>query len=408
MRRKKGLVSVSVAFASGLSCPARAYLDAPDLMSANSAGRSSHGAGNTTARRLAYFDDAPMHCSIRMTASSALGLPAPTDVPARSGWGALTAPYQRADDRIAAWQLANTVLPYLGLLAAMGLSLDGPYVVTLLLAVPAAAFLARTFVLFHDCGHDTLFSRRRVNDVVGIALSLLVWEAFHYWRHIHAVHHATSSHLGRRGTGDYDTLTVKEYVALPAAKRFAYRVSRHPVFLFLVLPCFKFTLYNRLRLRPAPQPAWRSVPLTNVALIVVHGAAMALFGWREVLLVLLPVFWLASLIGLWLFYVQHQFEQAYWAPQGRWNRVSAALRGSSYYRLPALLNWFTANIGYHHVHHLSPRIPNYRLAQCHREQPALQGAPTLTLRQSLGSLRCHLWDEERGRMVDFVTAAPPQ
>jgi omega-6 fatty acid desaturase (delta-12 desaturase) len=341
-----------------------------------------------------------------MKASSALGSPAADGVPTRAAWRALVAPYHRADDRVAAWQLANTVLPYLGLIAAMVLSLRGSYVVTLLLAVPAAAFLARAFVLFHDCGHDSLFSRRRVNDAVGMVLSLLVWEAFHYWRHVHAVHHATSSHLGRRGTGDYDTLTVKEYVALPPGRRLAYRLSRHPVFLFLVLPCFKFTLYNRLRPRPAPQPAWRSVPLTNLALVAAYGTAMALLGWREVLLVMLPVFWLASLIGLWLFYVQHQFEQAYWAPQGRWDRVAAALQGSSYYRLPPLLNWFTASIGYHHVHHLSPRIPNYRLAQCHREQPALQGAPTLTLRQSMQSLRCHLWDEERGRMVAFGTVEP--
>ena len=331
--------------------------------------------------------------------------PGAAGVPAEAAWRALVAPYRRADNRIAARQVANTVLPYLGLLAAMFVSLRGPYAVTLLLAVPAAAFLARTFVLFHDCGHDSLFSRRRINDAVGMALSLLVWEAFHYWRHIHAVHHATSSHLDRRGTGDYDTLTVKEYLALPPARRRAYRISRHPVFLFLVLPCFKFTLYNRLRLRAAPQPAWRSVPLTNLALVVAYGTAMALLGWREVLLVMLPVFWLASLIGLWLFYVQHQFEQAYWAPQGRWNMVSAAMRGSSYYRLPPLLNWFTASIGYHHIHHLSPRIPNYRLAQCHREQPALRGAPTLTPRQSLRSLRCHLWDEEHGRMVAFASLA---
>lgn len=337
-----------------------------------------------------------------LSAPAAGSPPADGQPPAATAWRALVAPYRRSDDRIAAWQLANTVLPYLGMLAAMGLSLRGPYFVTLLLAVPTAALLTRTFVLFHDCGHDALFSRRRVNDAVGLVLSLLVWETFHYWRHIHAVHHATSSHLGRRGTGDYDTLTAKEYLGLPPGRRFAYRVSRHPAFLFLVLPCFKFTLYNRLRLRPAPQPAWRSVPLTNVALVVAYGAAMALFGWREVLLVMLPVFWIASLAGLWLFYVQHQFEQAYWAPAGRWAPYSAAMRGSSYYRLPPLLNWFTASIGYHHIHHLSPRIPNYRLAQCHREQPALQGAPTLTLRQSLRSLRCHLWDEEQGRMIAFA------
>ncbi|MBI5721928.1 MAG: fatty acid desaturase [Burkholderiales bacterium] len=321
-------------------------------------------------------------------------------------WRALVAPYRRSDDRVATRQLLTTVPPYLGLLAVMYVSLAGPYALTLALAVPAAAFLARTFVLFHDCGHDSLFSRRRVNDAVGLALSLLVWEAFHYWRHIHAVHHATSSHLDRRGTGDYDTLTVREYLALPPGRRFAYRVSRHPLFLFLVLPCFKFTLYNRLRLRPAPQPAWRSVPLTNLALLAVHGMAMVLLGWREVLQVMLPVFWLASLIGLWLFYVQHQFEQAWWARQGAWSTHAAALRGSSFYRLPALLNWFTASIGYHHIHHLSPRIPNYRLASCHREQALLQAAPTLTLRQSLRSLRCHLWDEEQGRMVAFASLAP--
>ncbi len=323
------------------------------------------------------------------------------------GWRETLAQYQRSDDRIGALQLANTVLPYLALLAAMVGSLRGPYALTLLLAVPSAAFLARIFVLFHDCGHGSLFASRKTNDRVGLVLSLLVWEAFHYWRHIHAVHHATSGHLGRRGTGDYDTLTVKEYLALPRPRRFAYRVSRHPVFLFLVLPSFKFTLYNRLRPRPAPQPAWRSVPMTNLALLVVYGAAMAILGWRELLLVLLPVFWLASLFGLWLFYVQHQFEQAYWAPQGHWDGFSAAQHGSSYYRLPPLLNWFTASIGYHHIHHLSPRIPNYRLADCHRREPRFQGAPTLTMRGSLRSLRCHLWDEEQRRMVAFATVARP-
>jgi omega-6 fatty acid desaturase (delta-12 desaturase) len=323
------------------------------------------------------------------------------------GWREVLSKYRHADDRIGAWQVANTVLPYGALLAAMVWSLRLPYAVTLLLAAPAAAFLARTFVLFHDCGHGTLFANRKANDRVGLALSLLVWEAFHYWRHIHAVHHATSGHLDRRGTGDYDTLTVREYLGLAPAARLAYRVSRHPLFLFLVLPCFKFTLYNRIRVRPAPQPASRSVPLTNVALVAVYGAAMWLIGWRDVLLVMLPVFWLASLIGLWLFYVQHQFERAYWAPHGAWDGYAAAMQGSSYYRLPPLLNWFTASIGYHHIHHLSPRIPNYRLAMCHRQEVMFQGAPMLTLRASLRSLHCHLWDEERGRMVAFGTVARP-
>ncbi|MBL8289317.1 MAG: fatty acid desaturase [Rubrivivax sp.] len=331
--------------------------------------------------------------------------PAPAEAPP---WRALVERYRHSDDRVAWRQLASTVPPYLALLAAMFISLRGPSVVTLLLAVPAAGLLARTFVLFHDCGHGTLFASPRANERAGRVLSLLVWEAFHYWRHIHAVHHATSSHLDRRGTGDYDTLTVTEYLALPGARRFVYRVSRHPAFLFGLLPLVKFTLYNRLRPRPAPPLAWRSVPRTNAALLLLYGGAMALLGWREVLLVLLPVFWLASLAGLWLFYVQHQFEHTHWARQGRWDAYAAAMRGSSFYRLPPLLDWFTASIGYHHIHHLSPRIPNYRLAQCHREQPQLQQAPTLTLRTSLATLRCHLWDEAQGRMVAFAALRRPR
>ena len=326
-----------------------------------------------------------------------------TPPPSPAEWRALTAPYRQSDDRIAWRQLLLTVPPYLALLAAMGASLQGPYVWTLLLSLPAAGLLARTFVLFHDCGHGSLLRSERANVWMGTVLGLLVWESFHYWRHIHAVHHASSGHLGRRGTGDYDTWTVAEYRASTPLQRLGYRVSRHPLFLFGVLPFFKFTVYNRLRPKPAPQPAWRSVPLTNMALLLVYGGAMLAFGWRPVLAVLLPVFWWASFVGLWLFYVQHQFEQAYWARDGQWDWWSAAMRGSSYVRLPAWLNWFTADIAYHHLHHLSPRIPNYRLAECHRAQPQLQQAPTLTLRDSLRSLHCHLWDEEQGRMVSFAS-----
>ncbi|MFO1329181.1 MAG: fatty acid desaturase [Rubrivivax sp.] len=330
-----------------------------------------------------------------------MAAPAPETAATAADWRALTEPYRRSDDRIAWRQLVVTVPAYGALLAAMLVSLRGPYLVTLLLALPAAGLLARIFVLFHDCGHGSLFTRERHNVVAGTLLGLLVWESFHYWRYIHAVHHATAGHLDRRGTGDYDTWTVDEYRAASGGRRLVYRVSRHPLFLFVVLPFFKFTVYNRLRLRPAPQPASRSVPLTNAALLLAYGGAAVLVGWRELLLVLLPVYWLASFIGLWLFYVQHQFEQAWWARDAQWDPLSAALRGSSYYRLPAWMNWFTADIAYHHVHHLSPRIPNYRLADCHRAYAPLQRAPTLTLRDSLKTLRCHLWDERQGRMVSF-------
>ena len=353
---------------------------------------------------MAQADTARMR-SVKKSLGPPSGDTVSPETPAR--WRELLAPYGHADDRIGAWQVTTTVVAYFALLALMAYSLRGPYVVSLLLAVPTAGFLARIFVLFHDCGHGSLFTRPRANEWVGMALSLLVWEAFHYWRHIHAMHHGISGDLDRRGTGDYDTLTVREYLALPRGRRFAYRVSRHPLFLFVVLPCFKFTLYNRVRWRPAPPRAWRSVPSTNIALLVVYGGAMLLLGWRETLLVLLPVFWLASLAGLWLFYVQHQFERAYWAPHDRWHPYHAAMRGSSYYQLPALLNWFTASIGYHHIHHLSPRIPNHRLAQCHAEQPLFQGAPMLTPAASLATLRCKLWDEEHQRMVSFDRIAHP-
>lgn len=319
-------------------------------------------------------------------------------------WRQLVAPYLERSDAIAGRQLLVTVPAYLGLLGLMLLSLRGPYVVTLALAPAAALLLARCFVLFHDCGHGSLFRSRRANAVAGLLLSLLVWEAFFYWRHVHGVHHATSGHLGRRGTGDFDTWTVAEYRAARPLARLAYRLQREPLVVFVVLPFFKFTLYNRLRPRPAPPLAWHSVPLTNAALLLVYGGAAWALGWQAMLAVMLPVFWCGSLIGLWLFYVQHQFEHAYWADAARWTRLDAALRGSSCLRLPRWLEWCTASIGYHHLHHLAPAMPNYRLARCHAEQPRLQQVPTFTLRQSLHSLRCQLWDDAARRMVSFRDA----
>lgn len=352
---------------------------------------------------------APGRVAIRSVPSTGLpirpGQWAPMQCPqAEPDWRPLVRPYLRSDDRRAALQLASTVPPYLALLGLMLWSLQGPYLLTLALAVPAAGLLARCFVLFHDCGHGSLFRSRRANTVAGLALSLLVFEAFHYWRHIHGVHHVSSGRLDRRGTGDFDTWTVREYRAAAPLARLAYRLQREPLVLFGLLPFFKFTLYNRIRTRPAPQPAWRSVPLTNAALLGVYGGAAALVGWRELLMVMLPVAWIASFIGLGLFYVQHQFERAYWAQGGQWSWFDAALRGSSHLQLPPLLEWFTAHIGYHHLHHLAPRIPNYRLAECHRREPALRPAVTLTLAGCLRTLSCQLWDEEAGRMVPFRAA----
>jgi acyl-lipid omega-6 desaturase (Delta-12 desaturase) len=303
--------------------------------------------------------------------------------------------------------IATSVVPYLALSAAMYLSLGVSYLLTLAIAIPASGFLVRTFILFHDCSHGSFLPSRRANAWLGVALGLLVYSPFQRWRHDHAMHHATSGDLDRRGGGDVKTLTVAEYNALGARARLGYRLFRNPLIMFGVGPIVALLIGPRLVARDARPRMRRSVIGTNVALAICVGALCWLLGWREFLLVQAPTVMLAGSAGIWLFYVQHQFEDAYWEDTGGWSYADAALRGSSYLKLPKVLQFFSGNIGLHHVHHLNARIPNYNLQRAHDENAIFEGVPTLSLRDGLHTVRLKLWDEDRGQLVTFAQARLP-
>jgi acyl-lipid omega-6 desaturase (Delta-12 desaturase) len=319
-------------------------------------------------------------------------------------WREALAPYAQASCSRALIDIATSVVPYLGVSVAMYLALPVSYPLVLLLAIPAAGFLVRTFILFHDCSHGSLLPSRRANAWLGMALGLLLWSPFLRWRHDHAVHHATSGDLGRRGVGDVRTLTVAEFNALPWRGRLGYRLQRHPLLMFGLGPIIAMLIGPRIVARNARPRMRRSVIGTNVALALMVAALCWLVGWRQYLLVWGPPALLAGSVGIWLFYVQHQFEQAYWESGADWGYAEAALRGSSYLKLPRLLQFFTGNIGFHHVHHLSARIPNYNLQRAHDENPIFHDVPTLSLWDGIRAVRLKLWDEDRGRMVTFAQA----
>ncbi|UTD26842.1 fatty acid desaturase [Bradyrhizobium sp. WD16] len=300
-------------------------------------------------------------------------------------------------------ELVITAVPLVLLWILMWAALGISYWLCLLLAVPAAGFLVRLFMIQHDCGHGAFFRHRRANDWVGRMIGVVTLTPYDFWRHMHAIHHATSGHLDRRGIGDVDTLTVREYLALSRWRRLRYRLYRHPIVMFGVGPVYVFLLRQRLPIglpHGGWQP-WLSTMATNAAIAIMVAALIWLVGVGPFLRVHLPITLLASAIGVWLFYIQHQFVDTYWAHDPDWSFGEAALRGSSYYDLPGVLRWFTANIGVHHVHHLSSRIPYYRLPVVLRDHPALAATGRLTLLQSLRCVHMVLWDEEQGRLVSF-------
>ena len=301
-------------------------------------------------------------------------------------------------------ELAITALPLVALWLASWFAFSwGHWWASLLIAIPAAGFLVRLFMIQHDCGHGAFFSKRWANDWTGRVIGVLTFTPYGHWRHTHAVHHATCGNLGRRGIGDVATLTVREYCALSRWGRLRYRLYRHPLVMFGFGPTYLFLLQHRLPLglmRDGWRP-WASTMSTNLAIASIAAVLAWLIGIKAVLLVHLPVVLLAATIGVWLFYVQHQFEHTAWEPEGEWNFHEAALHGSSHYDLPAALRWFTANIGVHHVHHLCSRIPYYRLPQVLRDHPELRGVGRLTLLESFRCVRLTLWDETQRRLVSF-------
>ena len=304
-------------------------------------------------------------------------------------------------------ELAVTAVPFAALWVAMLLSMRLSYALCLALAVPAAGFLVRLFMIQHDCGHGSFFRRRRANDWLGRVLAVVTLTPYDHWRYKHAVHHATSGDLERRGTGDVDTLTVREFHELPRWRRLLYRLSRNPVIVLGVAPLYLFVIRYRLpeKLRLSRSSDWLSVMATNAAIAAMIALLIAFIGVRDFLLIQLPITLLASTVGVWLFYVQHQFEDTYWARGRQWNALAGGLHGSSHFDLPPVLRWFTANIGVHHVHHLCSRIPSYRLGEVLRDHPELRGINRLTLRHSFQCFRLALWDERTSRLVAFRDAA---
>jgi omega-6 fatty acid desaturase (delta-12 desaturase) len=300
--------------------------------------------------------------------------------------------------------IATAVVPYLALSVLMYRLLDVSYLLVLLVSIPAAGFLVRTFILFHDCSHASFMPSKRANIWLGTVLGLLVYSPFLRWRHDHAIHHATSGDLERRGGGDVKTLTVVEYDALPPRSRLAYRLFRNPLIMFGIGPIVALLIGPRLVPRDARPRMRRSVIRTNIALVVLVALMCWLVGPVNFVLLQAPTVLLAGAAGIWLFYVQHQFEDAYWESSDDWSYADAALRGSSYLKLPKVLQFFSGNIGLHHVHHLSARIPNYNLQRAHDENPIFHDVPVLSMRDGMRAVQLKLWDEQSRRMVTFAQA----
>jgi acyl-lipid omega-6 desaturase (Delta-12 desaturase) len=321
-------------------------------------------------------------------------------------WLKILARYRDPDPVRSIWELLVTAVPFFVLWALMLVCLrylSYGYWVSALLAVPAAGFLVRLFMIQHDCGHGSFFRQASANHWVGRAIGVLTLTPYDYWRRTHAVHHASSGNLDRRGTGDVTTLTVSEYLSLPRWRRLGYRLLRNPLILLALGPIYIFLLKHRLpvELMDGGKEVWISAMATNGAIAAIVIVMSALIGIQTFLLVQLPITLLASAIGMWLFYVQHQFEDTYWDRQENWSFHAGAMQGSTFFDLPAPLRWFTANIGVHHVHHLASRIPSYRLGEVLRDHPRLREVSRLTLRDSFRCFRLALWDEERRRLVSF-------
>jgi acyl-lipid omega-6 desaturase (Delta-12 desaturase) len=316
-------------------------------------------------------------------------------------WKQAVAKYQQPSLWRSVFQLVNSFVPYGLLWFLMYRSLAVSTWITLLLAIPAGGFLMRLFIIHHDCGHGSFFRSRRANDIVGFITGVLTFTPYHFWRWEHAVHHAGSGDLDRRDLGAVWTLTVQEYLEAPLWKRVGYRLVRNPFVLLVLIPSILFLILHRFAsARASKRDRW-SVYWTNFLILAVAVVLSLLMGLKAYLVIQLSVMAVSCTMGVWLFYVQHQFEGVNWQRHGEWDYTSAALEGSSYYKLPRILQWFSGNIGFHHIHHLSPRIPNYYLEKCHNEDPLFQRVTTVTLLSSLKSLTYRLWDERHHRLVGF-------
>jgi len=316
-------------------------------------------------------------------------------------WKEIIAKFQIPSVPRSVWQIVNTFVPLILTWWAMYWSLSVSYWITIGFAMLAGLLLVRVFIIFHDCGHGSFFKSKKACDIVGFICGLLTFTPYGHWRWQHNVHHATSGDLDRRGDGDIWTMTVKEYHEASRTKKIFYRIVRNPFVLFGIAPVYLFVVWQRFSMPKASSRERWSVRWMNVAIFLMAAALSSVFGiWTYVLLHLAITF-VAGGVGVWMFYVQHQFEDVYWEYDGDWDYTEAALKGSSFYKLPRILQWFSGNIGFHHIHHLSPRIPNYHLERCHNANPLFQEVQPITLLQSLKLINLRLWDEETRKLVGW-------
>ena len=319
---------------------------------------------------------------------------------ASSDWKSIVKAYSSPNPLMSWWQIVNSVVPYIGLWVLMVYTIDYSIWLTLGLSLLASGFLVRIFIIFHDCGHGSFFKNKTLERIVGIITAFFVFTPYHKWTKQHQIHHQTVGNLDKRGVGDVKTLTVEEYKNLSKGKRLAYRLYRNPFTLFVLSPMFLFTVIMRFPSDSISKKFNWYLHLTTVALVLVIAAMIYFLGLKTFLLIQIPTIYFASAFGIWLFYAQHQFDGTVWARQDKWNYKEIALEGSSYLRLPKILQWFSGNIGFHHIHHLSGKIPNYKLEQCYRENEEFQ-IKGMNLWESLKAVNYHLWDEKKGRLVSF-------
>lgn len=321
--------------------------------------------------------------------------------PKSHAWKGLVARFQKPDTGRAIWQLIDSLGAYAAAWAAIYFTLGVSVWLTLGFAVLGGGLVVRIFIISHDCGHGSFFASKRANAVVGFITGVLSFTPYQHWRWEHARHHATSGDLSKRGMGDVWTMTVQEFIEATPWMRFRYRVARNPVALLIVGPLFLVFFNNRYTTAGAGKAERFSVYGTNLCILLLSAGLSWLFGFQTYLWIQLVIIMASGSAGVWLFYVQHQFEDVYWGRGDDWDFVSAAMEGSSFYRLPKVLQWFSGNIGYHHIHHLSARIPNYNLEACHNSDPFFQKVKAVTFRDSLRCFGYHLWDEEAGKLISF-------
>lgn len=316
-------------------------------------------------------------------------------------WIKIISRYNKPDPARSWIQIINSLGPYIILWVVMYKTLYISYWLTLFLSVFAAGFMVRIFIIFHDCGHGSFFRSKKLSKIIGIITGLIVFTPYNKWHHEHKIHHQTVGNLDLRGTGDVKTLTVDEYLKLSKWRRLAYRIYRNPIFLFGIAPILIFTILQRFTKKNMSLKEKLYVHLSTLAIIACIFIVMMLIGWKAYLLIQIPVLYIATAVGVWLFYIQHQFREVLWTKTEDWEYKSTALEGSSMLKLPKILNWFSGNIGYHHIHHLSPLIPNYNLKKCYRENPVFQKVKPITFLTAFISLHLRLWDEKRQILIRF-------